>query len=88
MICSRTPQPDDQNTSSGGAARQRLDTAHATPQPVLKRKARTKKQAITAAAVEEASPVKRKLTKQERKALRKRLERERQQRERSQHKAW
>jgi MFS family permease len=31
MICSRTPQPDDENTSSGGAARQRLDPAHATP---------------------------------------------------------
>ena len=59
-----------------------VDSAHATPRPVLKRRART----LEAEPV--PSPVGRKLTKQEKKVLRKRLLKERIQRERKQQGGW
>jgi len=70
----------------------KIDSAHGTPQPLLRRKARSPLFEPEAVAdpepqVEE-SPVGRRLTKQEKKALRKRLMRERMERERKRHSAW
>ncbi len=60
----------------------KIDSAHQTPQPVLKRRTR---QTVSVSA---DSPVRRRLTKAEKKSLRKRLIQQRTERERSQHGAW
>jgi len=68
----------------------KIEQAHGTPQPVLKRKARPRSVEPEEEMEFEAeeSVVQRRLTKQEKKALRKRLMRERMERERTRHKAW
>ncbi len=89
LLPRREPTLDDQleeeyEEASSSAADEwiTIDSAHHTPQPVLKRKARASR------AETVASPVRRKLTKQERKSLRKRLMRQRLERERKQHGNW
>ena len=76
-------EPDEEASSASEAADwMTVDSAHATPRPILKRRSR---------AVEPEpipSPVQRKLTKQEKKALRKRLMQERMQSERKQRGGW
>ena len=62
----------------------KVDSPHDTPQPVLKRTAATAKKRRRS----EASPVKRKLTKAEKKTLRKRLLQERLEHERKQRSGW
>jgi hypothetical protein len=64
----------------------KVDLAHETPPPSRRRKPARRKTASQPAL--EASPVSRKLTKQERKALRKRLLRERLERERKERTKW
>ena len=70
----------------------KIEQAHGTPQPVLKRKARAPrvepKPEEEMEFEAEESAAQHRLTKQEKKALRKRLMRERTERERNQHKAW
>jgi hypothetical protein len=74
-------QPKEQSASAA-VERLTVDSAHATPRPALKRRTRT----VEPEPVQ--SPVSRKLTKQEKKALRQRLLKERLQREREQRSRW
>ena len=87
LLPRRKPRTDEDDKTSGDEWI-KVDSAHATPQPVLKRNARSPLFEPEAKVEPEPSPVSRRLTKQERKALRKRLMQERMQRERQQHNTW
>jgi hypothetical protein len=77
-------QQPDQEASSAAADWVSVDAPHPTPCPVLRRRAR----AVEPEPEPVPSPVHRKLTKQEKKALRKRLMEQRLQRDRQQHGGW
>ncbi|MHC4180941.1 MAG: hypothetical protein ACYSWU_25875 [Planctomycetota bacterium] len=89
LLPARQPSRDEledeqaeEESASAAAEWLSVDSPHATPRPVLKRRART----VETEPVQ--SPVGRKLTKQEKKALRKRLMQERLKRERQQRDGW
>ena len=79
-------EEEEEESSSDAGEWIKVDSAHATHQPVLKRTGRVAKAAVKDEP--EESPVRRKLTKAERKALRKRLVQQQLQRERKQHDRW
>ena len=83
-------QPWFGGASKGGTADEwiRVEEAHHSPQPVLKRRRAAKLEVEEEDPEPIASPVQRKLTKQEKKALRRRLAEERAQREQKQKKNW
>ena len=84
LLPRREPQPQQDWEEEEQQADEwiKVDSAHGTPQPLLKRTKRL------SGSQDEESPVRRKLTKAEKKALRKRLVRKRLERERQQHGNW